>query len=153
MIRRPPRPTRTDTRVPYTTRFRSRESAAGRSRPRWAGSHTLARRRSRTGASQGHADEPAGSPGPARLYPVAVKGMPMSRLMLSMLAAATLLAAGPALALDDAAYSTMNRTAIEQHILPRYDALAGATAQLDGQAKAFCAAPAPARDRKSTRLN
>src|SRR3546814_6764595 len=51
--------------------------------------------------------------------------MPMSRLMLSMLAAATLLAAGPALALDDAAYSTMNRTAIEQHILPRYDALAG----------------------------
>src|SRR3546814_4475494 len=70
--------------------------------------------------------------------------MPMSRRMLSMLAAATLLAAGPAWALDDAAYSTMNRTAIEQHILPRYDALAGATAKLDGQAKAFCAAPAPA---------
>src|SRR3546814_11817943 len=119
MIRRPPRPTRTDTRVPYTTRFRSRESAAGRSRPRWAGSHTLARRRSRTGPPQGHADEPAGSPGPARLYPVAVKGMPMSRLMLSMLAAATLLAAGPALALHAPAAGKMTRTAHEQRKIGR----------------------------------
>lgn len=68
----------------------------------------------------------------------------MSRLMLSVFAAAILLVTGPAMALDDAAYGKMNRTAIEQHILPRYDALASATTKLAEQAKAFCAAPSSA---------
>src|SRR3546814_9455427 len=35
MIRRPPRSTRTDTLVPYTTLFRSRRVAHGRSRDDW----------------------------------------------------------------------------------------------------------------------
>src|SRR3546814_1548242 len=33
MIRRPPRPTRTDTLFPYTTRFRSRPSASSGAKP------------------------------------------------------------------------------------------------------------------------
>ena len=67
----------------------------------------------------------------------------MFRLFLFLFAAATLMA-GPAMALDDAAYTRMNRTAIEQHILPRYTALATATAKLQEQTKNFCTAPSQA---------
>src|SRR3546814_2384733 len=58
MLRRPPRSTRTDTLVPYTTLFRSRDQALRRHRPAERGDRgpaQLARRpaRGRPGAHQG----------------------------------------------------------------------------------------------------
>lgn len=50
--------------------------------------------------------------------------------------------AGPAHALSDADYIALNKAAVEQHVLPRYDRLAAATARLDSEAKNFCSAPA-----------
>lgn len=41
-------------------------------------------------------------------------------------------------------YKALNRKAVEQHILPRYDALVMATADLEAAAKAFCVAPSTA---------
>src|SRR3546814_20340667 len=55
MIRRPPRSTRTDTRFPYTTLFRSRWSPAGAGRPARGNRRSAAQRvrsyRPRAGAS------------------------------------------------------------------------------------------------------
>src|SRR3546814_19513014 len=59
MIRRPPRSTRTDTRVPYTTLFRSLRSGAGTAAARRA-----AARRPRAGAFlRPHAAQPAAAVG------------------------------------------------------------------------------------------
>ncbi|WP_374466717.1 imelysin family protein [Ferrovibrio sp.] len=52
---------------------------------------------------------------------------------------------GPAKALDMKDYDALNRAAVDGHVLPRYDALAAATAKLEQTAKAFCAAPAADR--------
>src|SRR3546814_11097708 len=53
MIRRPPRPTRTDTRLPYTTLFRSKPSdeAAGGPAPRTRGGGGMVDDLTRTAAS------------------------------------------------------------------------------------------------------
>lgn len=58
---------------------------------------------------------------------------------------------GPAKALDMQAYETLNRTAVEGHILPRYDALAAATAKLEQASKSFCTAPASERQIETLR--
>lgn len=64
------------------------------------------------------------------------------RIALSALAVVAALAATPARAADTTTYATLNRAAVENHILPRYDALVPATAALDAAAKDYCAAPA-----------
>ncbi|WP_298728011.1 imelysin family protein [uncultured Ferrovibrio sp.] len=55
------------------------------------------------------------------------------------------LAAGQAEAVTDADYTALNKAAIEQHILPRYERMQEAASKLDDEAKAFCAAPAEAK--------
>lgn len=64
------------------------------------------------------------------------------RLIASALAVLLLLTAHPGHAVEASTYAVLNKTAIEKHILPRYDALVTATAGLNTAAKAFCAAPA-----------
>jgi len=68
----------------------------------------------------------------------------MMRYLALSIVAAMFAAAAPAMALDDAIYTTLNKAAVEQHILPRYDAMATAMAKLGAQAKSFCAAPSQA---------
>ena len=65
------------------------------------------------------------------------------RLFSAMpLLAAAFLAAAPAQALTDAQYASLNEAAFEQHVRPRYESLAEATAALDAGAKTFCQSPA-----------
>ncbi|PJI37823.1 imelysin family protein [Ferrovibrio sp.] len=64
------------------------------------------------------------------------------RLIASTFAILLLLAANPGHAVEAGAYVTLNKAAIEKHILPRYDALVTATAGLNDAAKTYCAAPA-----------
>jgi predicted lipoprotein len=64
------------------------------------------------------------------------------RLIASALAVLLLLTAHPGHAVEASTYAVLNKTAIEKHILPRYDVLVTATAGLNTAAKAFCAAPA-----------
>jgi predicted lipoprotein len=62
-----------------------------------------------------------------------------------ILSLAFILAASPGHAVEAAAYKALNRAAVEMHILPRYDAMAAAMADLDAAAKAFCVAPGAAK--------
>lgn len=64
------------------------------------------------------------------------------RFIASVLTVLLLLAAHPGHAVEAAAYAALNKSAIEKHILPRYEALVTATAGLNAAAKAFCTAPA-----------
>lgn len=47
----------------------------------------------------------------------------------------------PAAALDDTAYASLNRTAVERHILPRYEQMQAAMADLGRTTAAYCSAP------------
>lgn len=62
-------------------------------------------------------------------------------MRILLLALGLVAAAGGALAAD-VDYRAINADAVRRHILPRYAALAEATARLDRAAQAFCAAPA-----------
>ena len=66
------------------------------------------------------------------------------RLFGFMLSVAIVLAGLSSRAAEANAYRTVNRAAVETHILPRYDLLAAAMADLDGAATEFCAAPSAA---------
>ncbi len=71
--------------------------------------------------------------------------LPGKRATLAGLALLLAVAAvGPAAAADSAAYRRLNVGLATQHVLPRYEALAGATAILDREAAAFCTAPGAA---------
>lgn len=63
------------------------------------------------------------------------------RLVLFLL----LVLPGSAMALEAKTYDAINRAAVEGHILPRYEGLAKATAQLEQIANAFCAMPVAER--------
>lgn len=47
----------------------------------------------------------------------------------------------PAAALDDTAYASLNKAAVEQHILPRYEQMQAAMAALGRATAAYCSAP------------
>ena len=64
------------------------------------------------------------------------------RFIASTFAILLLLAASPGHAVEAGAYVALNKAAIEKHILPRYDALVTATANLNDAAKDYCAVPA-----------
>jgi predicted lipoprotein len=64
------------------------------------------------------------------------------RFIASVMAVLLLLAARPGHAVEAGVYAALNKAAIEKHILPRYDALVTATAELNVAAKTYCAAPA-----------
>jgi len=64
------------------------------------------------------------------------------RFIASVLTVLLLFAANPGHAVEASTYAVLNKSAIERHILPRYDALVTATAALNDTAKAYCAAPA-----------
>ncbi len=65
----------------------------------------------------------------------------MRRFPILSLLALALLAAPSARALTDAEYSALNQRAIEQHLRPRYEVLAAATATLAANAERFCQSP------------
>jgi predicted lipoprotein len=64
------------------------------------------------------------------------------RLIVPVFAILLAMTAMPAHAADADTYAALNRAAVEKHILPRYDGLAVAMADLHAVATAYCAAPA-----------
>lgn len=64
------------------------------------------------------------------------------RFVASILVLLLTIGAMPVAAVENSTYATLNKAAVERHILPRYHALVGATAALETAAKAYCAAPA-----------
>lgn len=64
------------------------------------------------------------------------------RFIAFIFAILLLFTANPGHAVEAEAYAALNKASIEKHILPRYDALVTATAELNTAAKAFCTAPA-----------
>lgn len=67
------------------------------------------------------------------------------RLFGLILGLGFILAVSPGQAVEADAYKALNRAAVETHILPRYDAMASAMADLDAAAKTFCASPSTAK--------
>jgi predicted lipoprotein len=63
------------------------------------------------------------------------------RFIAPVLTILLLLAAHTGRAVEAGTYTALNKAAIEQHILPRYDALVTATVALNEAAHAYCAAP------------
>src|SRR5690606_20418771 len=79
---------------------------------------------------------------PAQLHQFPLTRTAMRRLAAVPVLAVVLLATPPADALPEAEYTALNQRAVEQHVRPRYEALAGVTVALAANAKAFCASPA-----------